>query len=369
MKILFISRAYPPIIGGIENQNYAISKWLCNLMEVTTIANHSGKKNLPFFFPKAFFQALGKIKEHDIILLGDGVLGILGFALKLFTKKPIISIIHGLDITYDFPPYQWLWVGFFLKRMDRLIAVSRHTKAIAIEHGLSEEKISIIPNGVEEPKDIGIHYVRIDLANYINTNLDGKKILTTIGRLTKRKGVTWFTEFVLPKLPENFIYVIAGNGGEKANILAAASRAGVTDRVYLLGSVPDEIKMMLHRTADLFIQPNITVAGDMEGFGIAAIEATLAGLPVIASKIEGLQDAIIDGETGIFVESENVDEFIRAIQDTLSDEAAYRSFRLRAMKTTEECFHWNAISKQYADVLEKEIRKKLPSESEKISPK
>lgn len=355
MKILFITRAYPPTIGGIENQNYAISKWLCNLMEVTTIANRGGKKNLPFFFPKAFFQALRKTEEYDIILLGDGVLAPLGWMLRIFTGKPVASIIHGLDITYTLPLYQWLWVGFFLPKLDRLIAVSRYTKEIAIEHGLAPDTISIIPNGVENPPDIGIHYVRIDLADYIGHDLSNVKVLTTIGRLTKRKGVAWFVEFVLPKLPENFIYVIAGSGSEKPNILAAAERAGITNRVKLLGAVPDEIRMMLHRTADLFIQPNITVPGDMEGFGISVIEATLAGLPVIASKIEGIQDAVIDGETGIFVESKDADGFANAIKSILSDEESYQLFRLNAAKVTKERFHWDAISKLYAELLEREL--------------
>lgn len=358
MKILFISRAYPPVIGGIENQNYAISKWLCNVMEVKTIANYHGKKNLPFFFPKAFFHAWSEAKNYDAILLGDGVLAPIGWMLRILTRKPVISILHGLDITYPFFLYQSLWVGFFLKRLDRLIAVSRHTKEVAVEYGLPEERISIIPNGVEDPPDIGIHYVRVDLANYLGIDLTGKKILTTIGRLTKRKGIAWFTEFVLPKLPENFLYVVAGSGGEKATIMTTAKKAGVTDRIRLLGTVPDEIKVMLHRTADLFIQPNISVPDDMEGFGIAVIEASLAGLPVVAAKIEGLQDALIDGKTGVFVESKNADGFRDAILTLLEDDERYRAFKRSATTTTEEQFHWNAISKRYGELIEQEISAK-----------
>lgn len=355
MKTLFISRAYPPVLGGIENQNYAISKWLCNVMEVKTLANRGGKKNLPFFFPKVFFQALREAKNYDVILLGDGVLAPIGWMLRIFTGKPIVSVLHGLDITYPIFFYQWLWVRFFLPRLNRLIAVSRYTRDIAIEYGIPREKISVIPNGIEDPVDVGIHYVRVDLADYIGIDLVGKKVLTTIGRLTKRKGVAWFTEFVLPKLPENFLYVVAGGGGEKTHILAAAERAGVTHRIKLLGVIPDEIKIMLHRTADLFIQPNIVVPGDMEGFGIAVIEATLSGLPVIAANIEGLQDAVIDGETGILVQSQDADGFKAAILKILSDEETYRTFKLNATQSTEAHFHWNAISKLYAEVLGKEI--------------
>ena len=57
--------------------------------------------------------------------------------------------------------------------------------------------------------------------------------------------------------------------------------------------------------------PNIKVQGDMEGFGIVAIEATSIGLPVIASSIEGIKDAIVDNETGALVESENVNNFLK----------------------------------------------------------
>lgn len=51
MNILFISRAYPPVTGGIENQNYALSQWLPRYATVTTIANRHGKKMLPLFYP------------------------------------------------------------------------------------------------------------------------------------------------------------------------------------------------------------------------------------------------------------------------------------------------------------------------------
>ena len=58
MKILFISRAYPPVTGGIENQNYALSVWLPKISDCYTLANTRGKKFLPFFLPYAIVYAL-----------------------------------------------------------------------------------------------------------------------------------------------------------------------------------------------------------------------------------------------------------------------------------------------------------------------
>ena len=111
MKILFISRAYPPIVGGIENQNYELGKWLGKITDVKIIANKKGKKFLPFFLPYAIVKSLIIARKYDAILLGDGVLGIVAYKLKFFyAKKPIICVIHGLDLTFKSAIYQKLWV-------------------------------------------------------------------------------------------------------------------------------------------------------------------------------------------------------------------------------------------------------------------
>ena len=71
LKILFISRAYPPVTGGIENQNYELSVWLSKAVEVKTIANRHGRKFLPIFAPYALLSALFKMHAYDAVLLGD----------------------------------------------------------------------------------------------------------------------------------------------------------------------------------------------------------------------------------------------------------------------------------------------------------
>src|SRR5689334_15854059 len=119
MKILFISRAYPPITGGIENQNYALSVWLNKVVSTDTIANRHGKKFLPIFLPLATLKALWRMPRYDVLLLGDGVLGLVGYIVKLaFPKKTVISVIHGLDITYKNAFYQNVWVKLSLSKLD-----------------------------------------------------------------------------------------------------------------------------------------------------------------------------------------------------------------------------------------------------------
>jgi phosphatidylinositol alpha-1,6-mannosyltransferase len=353
MRILFISRAYPPILGGIENQNAALAKWLPKHAEVTTIANRRGKKFLPVFLPYATIVSLFLAPRHDVILLGDGVLGCVGWILKfVYRKKPVFSIVHGLDMSYSSSFYQALWVKRFLPSLDGLIAVSCATRDLGVARGIPVGKFSVVPNGVEPIDDLQIFSTK-DLEVFLGMPISGRHILLTVGRLAKRKGVAWFIRNVLPSLPQDTLYLIAGSGPEEKPVRSAIRESGMEARARLLGRVTDYDRLMLLRTAHLFIQPNIAMKHDIEGFGIALIEATAEGLPVIASRLEGLQEAIADGQNGILVESENPESFKAAIDKLLSDESERKRFSVQARAFTREHYHWEKISAQYIDILAK----------------
>ena len=91
--------------------------------------------------------------------------------------------------------------------------------------------------------------------------------------------------------------------------------------------------------------PNIRVDGDMEGFGITLIEAAVHGLPSVASDIEGIRDAVLDGETGYLVEEGDADAFAECI----------RSCQLQREQITEralEAFSWEQVVVKYLDVFD-----------------
>lgn len=351
MKILFISRAFPPVTGGIENHNYALSMWLQTITPTTTIANPYGKKFLPFFFPYATLKALFLHKDYDVLLLGDGVLAPLGCIVKyFFPEKKVASVVHGLDLTYPNTVYQKYWVQKFLPSLDLLLAVSRETKNCAQEKHLPEENIVVIPNGIET--ETLVNYAsRSDLQTYLERDIHTTKILLTTGRLVKRKGVEWFIRNVLPILPEGILYFVVGSGPEEQAIRQAIKETASEQRVILLGRVSDEVRNLLLNTVDIFVQPNIPIANDMEGFGIAVIEAAACGRPVVASNLEGLKDAIINHENGILVEAENSEAFRQAITSLLTDDHARQELSERAKQYTKEHYHWNIIAKRYVEAL------------------
>lgn len=356
MKILFISRAYPPIVGGIENQNYELSQWLPKHAEVRTIANRRGKLFLPVFFPTTLIRALFLMPRYDVLLLGDGVLACVGWAIKCcFPKKTVISVVHGLDLTFTSGFYQRFWVRFFIPSLDGLIAVGNETIRQGVARSIPEAKFAFIPNGVDTEKHFGQHE-RVELGGILGLDLSGKHVLLTSGRLAKRKGVAWFVRNVMPKLPENILYVVAGDGVDRENIEHARAEAGMIDRVRMLGYVSDEVRDTLLNTCDLFIQPNIKVEGDIEGFGISVIEAASCELPVVASALEGLKDAIKDGENGRLVETEDADRYAAVITELLADPSALDDFRKRVRRYVIDHYSWERVSKLYIDTLEKIAR-------------
>lgn len=357
MRILFISRAYPPVTGGIENQNYALSVWLKRFASADTLANRHGKKALFLFLPYATLRALFIAHRYDVVLLGDGVLAIVGSIIKLlYPKKPVVAILHGLDILYRNSVYQSFWVRRFIPTLDGLIAVSSETRLSAIGKGMPQEKIIVINNGVDTEALRG-SYTRSNLAELLGFDIVGKHILLTTGRLAKRKGAAWFIREVLPNLPKSVLYVLAGTGPEAENIKTAIQASDTQEQVRLLGQVTDATRNLLLNTADIFIQPNIRVPGDMEGFGIAVIEAAACGRPVVASDLEGLRDAICQNENGILVESENKEAFQKAILSLIENEDTRKNLGEHASRYTERTYHWNVIARLYIEALRTFITK------------
>ncbi|MFZ2154137.1 MAG: glycosyltransferase family 4 protein [Candidatus Moraniibacteriota bacterium] len=360
-RILFISRAYPPTLGGIENQNYGIATELSRLTEVKIIANTRGKKFLPLFLIKTAFTGIYSARKYDVILFGDGVLSPLGIFFKLiYPQKKVASIIHGLDLTFA---YKKSFLGKIYKmliipaigKMDKLIMVGNYTILEAVKLGISQEKCVFIPNGFDKDK-VCSNFNRKDLANFLDLDLTDKKVILRVGRFVRHKGLDWFIKEVMPLLPSN--YILVGAGGRVAKKTVGDSdifpdcekniqQQNLTERVKLFTNISQQHMNLLFNTVDLFISPNIKVPGSMEGFGINAIEGAACAKVVIAADLEGLKDAIIDGKNGFLVEPQNAQQYAQKIKNVLTDEDLMEKFGAQAQSFTFENFSWEAVGKRY----------------------
>jgi len=352
-KILFISHTYPPIVGGVESQNYELYTWLSKITETKLIANKK-RWMIPFFLPYASIRALFSVRKYDTVLLGSCILANVAWLIKIFSKKPVIAVAHGLDLTYKNPVYQKLWVSFFIKKIDKFVCVGQETVKIGKEKGIPENKLVFIPNAIDTEKFFKPH-PREKLESIIKENTNKNKFILTSGRLAKRKGVAWFIRNVMPKLPENIFYIVAGDGNDKKNIESAINETNLSSRVKMLGYVPDEVRDVLFNTCDLFVQPNIKISGDMEGFGISVIEAVSCKIPVLASDLEGLKDAIKDGEDGFLLPPGDTEAWVKKINELLSDDNFRKEFGAKARQYVINNFTWEKISKKYLEEIEKTL--------------
>lgn len=351
MKVLIVSRSYPPTLGGLEQQNFSLVQGISKLTEVGEIVNPYGKPLLPLFLPWCLLVLIMRINRYDVVLLGDGLLAIIAWIVKfIFPKKPIVCVAHGLDFTYKNRVYQQLWMKRFILSIDHFIAVSQSTARQIVNRGIENSKITVIPNGSSLPKFSLVDRLT-DVARLTGKDFNGKKILVTVGRLVKRKGVDWFVRNVMPRLDENIVYIVIGLGPEFSAIEQSIIEKSLQRKVLLYGHATEEIKWNLLSSADLYIQPNIQVDGDVEGFGISVLEANLAGLTVVASGLEGICDAVSHGNNGFLVESKNSAAFMEQINALLADPLELKSLGYNAKNYCKKNYCWAEIARRYLVVL------------------
>lgn len=343
-SLLFITRNYPPTLGGLEKYSFDLYTNLKTVLpDVSLIANRNHLKSLPWFFVRTLIYLLFKARHFTNIHLADGSLSILIPYIKLTAPKANISIsIHGLDITYKNYLYQ-LIIPRLIRLANAIVCVSNNTMQECCKRGVPQEKCRVITNGIDF-HDSNFEKINLsEVEKLLPVRLSGKRILFSIGRLVKRKGIVWFIEHVMTKLDKQSIYVIAGSGRERQSIIDAVESCNLANQVFLLGNVSEEQKIILFRSADFFIMPNIRVENDIEGFGLTVLEAGKYGVTVLASAIEGLLDSVLHNKTGYLIEEQNEDEFVERLASPPLDRATVQC-------EAAEKFSWEKIVTEYRSV-------------------
>ena len=360
LNILFITRKFPPTKGGMEKIAYELYKNLSEISNVELVKWGGSNKWLPVVFPYFLIKSLFILlrKRIDVIYLEDGMLSVLGLILKTIFNKPVIITIHGLDITYNSKFYQ-LVVPKTVAKLDRIICISKATETECIKREIPKNKISIIHDGISDNYYINTtkKSIKNNLEKITNLDLKSKSIILSVGRLTERKGFYWFIENVMPILVtknKNMVYFIVGNGKLEYRIRNLIKERGFDRSVYLFTGIDDEKLKLFYNSADVFVMPNIPIKGDMEGFGVVVLEAGSCGVPVVASNLKGIKDAVKDGKNGFLVKPYNTNKFTSLIIELLNNNKKRRKFGKGTRKFVLETYIWKKIANIYLEVFSRD---------------
>lgn len=352
LSILFISRKHPPSIGGMQRLSHQLITHMRARVEVYAITWGGSQIVLPLFLIIALLRGLFLARHVQAIHAGDPLVMPVAWLLARLYHLPIVVTVHGLDITFNFPGYQRI-IPSLLRRCDRIICISAATYADAVARGLAPERCRIIYPGIEvQQSELSREAAREHLEAALGKSLTGHQLWLTVGRLVPRKGVAWFIQHVLPGLSEagSFVYLVSGDGPEMPRLRTLVAELGLEGRVFLLGRVSDADLTRLYAGADAFIMPNIPQPYDREGFGMVAIEAAAHHLPVIGARLQGIQDAVIEGESGYLLPSEDVAAWSDFLQRCMSQPELLEALRPRARAAVIERFSWDKMSESYEAV-------------------
>ncbi|PRD44577.1 glycosyltransferase family 4 protein [Sphingobacterium haloxyli] len=382
MEILFVSHKYPPATGGMEKQSYELIEGMHAYATVRKIV-YKREESYFHFFRKLNGRILAMIHRYpkiELVHFNDGLIAAVSLWHVGYDHLRRVVTLHGLDVVFPLSIYQKFILPRF-NRYDHIVAVSRATAAAAISRGVEERKISVIANGIDhqlKPKSCLKSWEEFRQKYNLPSS---RKILVALGRPVKRKGFSWFIREVLPQLPDDCYLVMAGPfsndlpktekwltrlpkrwrelytlfmgyPSDQKDIYRLLNDGKYNERTTHVGKLPmDELGVLLSH-AEAFVMPNIRVEGDMEGFGLVCLEASVCGTVVLASAVDGITDAIQHQKNGIQVEPENVEAWLLAIQELLYNNTGKQqsdSFRTYTLAH----FGWDKMVKGYASLFKK----------------
>jgi phosphatidylinositol alpha-1,6-mannosyltransferase len=359
---LLITLEYPPQVGGVANY---LANICANLPreQIVVLAprapqsylfDHTQKykicrrkllaKNI-LFWPKWLFLfwhtcKIVKTEKIEKILVGQVLpVGYTALILHKFFKIPYAVFTYGMDIT---EPMKNQWkkkmVISILKKADKIITIGDYTRNKIIGLGIASDKIIIV-----HPCS-NIQNTKYKIQNNIKEkyNLADKKIILTVGRLVERKGQDKVIEAlpkILEKIPDT-VYLIVGEGQNLLNLQSKILNLKLENNVILTGKVSDEELASYYELCDIFIMPSREINGDVEGFGIVYLEANSFGKPVIGGRSGGVSDAVIDGQTGLLVDPNNVEETTATVIKLLTDDNLRNKLGEQGRERVEREFKW-----------------------------
>ncbi len=267
---------------------------------------------------------------YDVVHTNSSKAGLLGaLAARLSSRRPaVIYTAHG----WGFLERRSALFRLTLLLSEKIascwrnatITLSEKERDVALRMRLAtEENLSIIPLGIDREEIVFLERdaARQRLAEVCGTRLD-RLVLGTIANAYPAKNLPMLFE-VFERLTPDFAdlnLIVLGDGPEMPRLRARHAALPHKDRVCLPGAVKDAAVLM--KGFDVFVLPSTK-----EGLPWTILEASLAELPIVATRVGALPELIEDRHTGLLVEPGNLEDLRRAIHDVLTDRTLYQELK------------------------------------------
>jgi phosphatidylinositol alpha-1,6-mannosyltransferase len=292
--------------------------------------------------------ALATVREWrpEVIQVGHVALAPLGWLLARRARRRWLVYAYGQEVLRPAVPGGGLprWVdgrlrGGALRAADAVVVLGRFGAGLVEAWGVNPERIaSDIPFGAEPRPSVGPP---------VGTGL------LSVGRLVPRKGIDTVLR-ALVGLPEWVTYRVVGTGPDEPRLRRLAHDLGVEQRVTFLGRLPEADLAEEYQRCALFVLPaRRTAEGELEGLGLVFFEAAAWGRAVVAGRSGGERDAVVDGETGVLVDGESVDEVTHAIHSLLDDPHELRRLGDNARERVETRHNWHTAAARLDHLLQR----------------
>lgn len=362
--LIVSTQCFPPIIGGIEDLVYNLCLALNNSgHKLIVFADGNGAMDESRFDreqPFAINRYSGlkplrrRKKAADILALTKKTKarGIITDSWKSLEHldpslfNTVLCLVHGMEIpAYPAKKKQRRICSTF-EKATAIIANSNYTAERAKRYIVQARRLHIVHPGINSAAR--------PTADQIKKYLGAGRtpVLITLARLEKRKGHKKVLE-ILPRLINDFpdiLYVIAGDGSERQNLEETVRHLRLVNNVLFTGFCDTEKKAAYLSGSDIFVMPGDIRGNDLEGFGIAYIEAAWFGVPSVAGDSGGAKEAVIHGETGLVCQTEDADNLYQSINSLLSNDHYRRQLGQNAENRANELL-WGNIINRYEELL------------------
>ena len=284
--------------------------------------------------------------------------GFLKTLKKRGIKKPFIQTIHGVladeymqSLQRGTPTFRAKLSNLVMWRLSKLeeesarnatlnVTISNYSSEKIIQfYGIDKTKIRIVPNGVNiqrfKPSQA---YEKIKRQIGIN----GKLCVLFVGRLIPRKGLTFLVEAAKHIVREfsQTMFLIVGDGPQKSHIVSHLEKRRLKNNFVFLGDVNESVLPAMYNCADVFVLPSI-----QEGQGIALLEAQATAKPVVAFKVGGVREAVLDGDTGLLMKPGSR-ELAEAVMKLLRSRSLRETMGSRGRRFVVDNFSWDACAQK-----------------------